>query len=1509
MLLGAVGALLLSVYLHFFSPAARELVRVEVLAFLNPTLRGDIGIEEIARLTPRHIVVEGITVRAPDGREVVALDRVEVWPDLLALVRGTIGFGGVSIRGGLVRLLTTEDGGLAIAAAFEPTEPTPEDDAPPTPVRIDELAVDDLAVEVPDLPFGVQELRLRASLALVETLSLHILEGGAALVGDEAAAALAFEESRLRLGPGERSNASLVLTTGGDRIAVTAEARLPDEDVGHPLAFDARVRLDPLSNATLRWAGLEDPPLAGPVRGEISAKGTPSAASLAARIRTPGGPVSLDAHLRGPERLEIALATENLALDELLADGPSMRVGGRVEADVRSLADAPRRVRVEARDLRVDEFALPTLLARAVVEEDAIVLEELRAPSLHGSLALEGRVGFDGSADVRLDARAVQLGREPNVRRLMPSLAGRLDARVHARIPAENARGEMSVRGEVALEGFRYEDIAIGKLRLTGNARGERTRPIVDAQLSTRSIRIDTLALEHVDLALRGGPERFAVRADVGAPGRRAIHGEGRVHRDGETFRTNLDVLAIGIADRQWRGRIENLLFVPGDRVEIGSATLASGEERIGAEGTYRFDGPMELRATLQHVGLDIATVVPGVDELPARGFVDLFVDVRGTVERPDAVVQGALYEGAVQGVPITLAALYGEFRGGEGELAADLDVELAGNYGAAAVSVTGSFDPKTRDRGQALEKGRYAIEAEATRISARLFEVLRPEQPPPYTGIVSGTFRADGTLEDPRLWAAIEASELGMEGVGPFTFAFETSYEDESFRTYAAVGDQRGLIAIADVDAGIDLPRLARDPARAMEMLAESRVRATVDMPPRRVDELPPPLWSGGEMPAFASLALFVDHAPQQPTRADFSAELDWTRLPEPSPLASLGACDAEAIGPALFVSASLRQGEVNLRTYGTLDRRRVLEGEARTTVDIDRLLAGQPHDVPSVDAEMRLAGISLERVPGVCEFAAGPLEGKLVVQNLFTDDPRVTFDVVSPELRTPQAEPIRIELGASLTREEARARVNVESRRATQGMSASAFVPMRWVEGGPLPVPAESRLVEADVQLREMPLGPLLAPVPDVGFAGGVANGRMRLRGTLDEPRLSGSIAVWDATVSLLATGQRFDGIRGLIELDDRRVKLSRLQARDGGGRIDAQGEVALEGFTPRNAELQVRTRSFPVRQAGVVVATITANANVRAVLGEERTEAFIELDDVGVGLRDVTPPRLQSLDAHPEVVVVGARLPDDEERLDDPGRPAILRVTSTRNFWVRRHDLAAQMEADLTVHFEDEVRVTGQVRLYRGFFELAGRRFELREGELQFTGGEEIDPIVRLLAVNEFAPGETVTITITGRAQRPQLAFTGPRGEPLTAGEAVARLMGGRRGQPQGGGLETEAAAVLSSFTAGVLTTTLRRELGDLAPIIVIEPGTAPGATRLRAGIAADRIIPRALRGVVRGAYVEGFVSTPGAAGEASGAAHSPGNRGGFLIELLFPRDIVTTVQFAPPTNWSADFMWQP
>jgi translocation and assembly module TamB len=97
-----------------------------------------------------------------------------------------------------------------------------------------------------------------------------------------------------------------------------------------------------------------------------------------------------------------------------------------------------------------------------------------------------------------------------------------------------------------------------------------------------------------------------------------------------------------------------------------------------------------------------------------------------------------------------------------------------------------------------------------------------------------------------------------------------------------------------------------------------------------------------------------------------------------------------------------------------------------------------------------------------------------------------------------------------------------------------------------------------------------------------------------------------------------------------------------------------------------------------------------------------------------------------------------------------------------------------------------------LVRGLFTAVGKTFELEKGSLEFLGGEEINPLIDLRAVNRTSD-LTAVIALSGPVQNPTIALSSE--PPLPQDEVLSHLLFGKAS----GELSTLEAVQLASALA--------------------------------------------------------------------------------------------------------------
>ncbi|HEY6878726.1 MAG TPA: translocation/assembly module TamB domain-containing protein, partial [Polyangiales bacterium] len=395
---------------------------------------------------------------------------------------------------------------------------------------------------------------------------------------------------------------------------------------------------------------------------------------------------------------------------------------------------------------------------------------------------------------------------------------------------------------------------------------------------------------------------------------------------------------------------------------------------------------------------------------------------------------------------------------------------------------------------------------------------------------------------------------------------------------------------------------------------------------------------------------------------------------------------------------------------------------------------------------------------------------------------------------------------------------------------------------------------------------------------------------------------------TLVLGSLGQELSNVRGRLALHDDTISLESIELRDFDGRMNVGGKLVFAGLRELATELEIKLREFPIRRESAQVSRLTGAMKLRATTQPGRTRAELRFGDLRVNLPNDLGQGIQSLDPHPDIAVQGQKLPEKD---GDPHRFELRVLAENPPFRVLRNDLSAEVSADLSVGYPD-LTLEGRVEIDRGNFELYGKRFELRESRLSFDASESLDPLVSINAVYQ-SGGDEIGVRVEGRLSAPRISFSHSNPAITDPGAIIAQLLGARASDPavQNADATGAAAGILAGATAGLLTQSVRDEFGGAIPVLSLESNSQTlRSARIRAGVQLDQLIQRLgpLRRVITGAYVEGFVA-PGASATSVNPAIAPQSRGGGLLELRFPKDLVGTFEYRPVQNYRLDLAWEP
>ncbi|HKP72699.1 MAG TPA: translocation/assembly module TamB domain-containing protein, partial [Pyrinomonadaceae bacterium] len=315
---------------------------------------------------------------------------------------------------------------------------------------------------------------------------------------------------------------------------------------------------------------------------------------------------------------------------------------------------------------------------------------------------------------------------------------------------------------------------------------------------------------------------------------------------------------------------------------------------------------------------------------------------------------------------------------------------------------------------------------------------------------------------------------------------------------------------------------------------------------------------------------------------------------------------------------------------------------------------------------------------------------------------------------------------------------------------------------------------------------------------FLAGTSHLEVRVGGSFEDPRLTGTATLAGASVSTLVTEERLtvQNINGSVRFTADRAQIDSLTGTLGGGRISVTGGALLAGYVPTQFRLSLRGENVTVP----LPEDIRANADADLVLqGTSQAQILTGVVNLrraeytqNIELADFINRRREATisEGGGEGGGLGGNL-----QLD-------LRVEG-RDALVVRNNLA-DMVGSVTLQIRgsaDDPLISGRVTATRGTLTFRNDRYELTRAYIDLPARRDADPILNIQAESEIK-GYRIIVGLTGPLSSPNAVV---RSDPaLPQSDVVALITTGDLNRSEEGG------ATLAQTGFGTATSLLTETL---------------------------------------------------------------------------------------------------
>lgn len=341
----------------------------------------------------------------------------------------------------------------------------------------------------------------------------------------------------------------------------------------------------------------------------------------------------------------------------------------------------------------------------------------------------------------------------------------------------------------------------------------------------------------------------------------------------------------------------------------------------------------------------------------------------------------------------------------------------------------------------------------------------------------------------------------------------------------------------------------------------------------------------------------------------------------------------------------------------------------------------------------------------------------------------------------------------------------------------------------------------------------------------------------GTIDDPRIGGSLASDNLRLQSAITGTDLSGIAARGRFSGSRLDLVSMTGRaSNGGTVTASGTVDFTnlGERPPALDLRLAVRDALVLSRSDMSASVTGPLRIVSdgVNGTIAGRVMIDRASWQLGRASAVEnlPQVNVREINRRADIAPAR------RRSAPWR-FLIDAAGDGRVDVRGLGLDSEWSADIGIRGTTAApTLTGRADLVRGGYEFAGTRFELQRGRIRFVGDTPPNPRLDIVAETNVT-GLTARVTVAGTSLKPEITFSSTPALPEE--ELLARLLFGASVTDISAPEALQLGAALASLRSG----------GGLDPINKLR--SAIGLDRLRI-VSADASLGRST-GLAAGKYL--------------------------------------------------------
>ncbi|MDB4582703.1 translocation/assembly module TamB domain-containing protein [Draconibacterium sp.] len=360
------------------------------------------------------------------------------------------------------------------------------------------------------------------------------------------------------------------------------------------------------------------------------------------------------------------------------------------------------------------------------------------------------------------------------------------------------------------------------------------------------------------------------------------------------------------------------------------------------------------------------------------------------------------------------------------------------------------------------------------------------------------------------------------------------------------------------------------------------------------------------------------------------------------------------------------------------------------------------------------------------------------------------------------------------------------------------------------------------------------------------GVINANITASGDFKNPLIYGGLDLVNGHFESKKLGINYDEIKTSILFDGKKITLDTVNVKQEGGLISVTGEVEFDSTivkgkiissslkadannffitSNRNYEILIDANTFVKTGAqnpefGGQIKVIRSDVFLPAVLSKDRTK-----------MENDTPMLVEALFTEGDTLLVEnlsstkktKKLVNTAELMSNlTGK---LNVEIPRNTWIKSDNMRIELSGDVDIiksasYFE----LFGNIDVLRGYYMLYGKKLNIKEGQIIFQGGEELDPNLSFITEYVYRGNDKqkryLSLLITGKVSEPEITFM-LDGAEISETDGISVLIFGATSDEIGySGQNGIVSSIGFNAVANVISSQLSKTVGTQLNLDMIE-----------------------------------------------------------------------------------------